>query len=85
MFVAVSIDTLIMIRKIWISFGFLPHILQPTRITEYSSPVIDNIYGNNFEQNSQSGIYIISLSSLQTISHNSYPPTKKLPKLNRFL
>ena len=35
------------------SFGFLPHILQPTRITEYSSTVIDNIYGNNLEQFSQ--------------------------------
>ena len=24
-----------------------PHILQLTRITEYSSTIIDNIYGNN--------------------------------------
>ena len=35
------------------SSGFLPHILQPTRIAEYSSTVIDNMYGNNFDQNSQ--------------------------------
>ena len=35
------------------SFGFLPHLLQPTRITEYSSTVIDNIYGNNLEQDTQ--------------------------------
>ena len=53
------------------SFGFLLHILQPTRITEYSSTIIDNIYGNNFQHKSQ---------SLLTTSHNSYPPAKKLPK-----
>ena len=30
----------------------VPFILQPTRISKYSSTVIDNIYGNNSEQNS---------------------------------
>ena len=35
------------------SFGFLPHILQPTRITEYSSTIIDNTYGNHFQHRSQ--------------------------------
>ena len=44
------------------SSGFLPHILQPTRITEYSSTVIDNIYGNNFEQISQSGNILIKFA-----------------------
>ena len=44
------------------SSGFLPHILQPTRITEYSSTVIDNIYGNNFEHISQSGNILIKFA-----------------------
>ena len=44
------------------SFGFLPHILQPTRITDYSSTVIDNIYGNNFDQESISGNILISFA-----------------------
>ena len=44
------------------SSGFLPHILQPTRILEYSSTLIDNIYGNNFEQNSQSGNILIKFA-----------------------
>ena len=44
------------------SSGFLPHILQPTRITEYSSTVIDNTYGNNFEQISQSGNILIKFA-----------------------
>ena len=28
------------------SFGFLPHILQPTRISDFSSTIIDNIILN---------------------------------------
>ena len=30
-------------------FWFLPHILQPSRITEFSATLIDNIYGNNIK------------------------------------
>ena len=30
------------------SSGFLPQIIQPTRVTEYSATVIDNIYTNTF-------------------------------------
>ena len=56
------------------SFGFLPHILQPTRITEYSSTVIDNIYGNNLEQDT----VVTFRLSLLTIFHNSSLSTKKL-------
>ena len=37
------------------SFGYLPHIHQPTRITEDTATVIDNIYGNNFVYESISG------------------------------
>ena len=31
------------------SFSYLPHIIHPTRITEYTSTIIDNIYSNNLE------------------------------------
>ena len=44
------------------SFGFLPHILQPTRITAFSSTIIDNIYSNNIEQETFSGNILIQLS-----------------------
>ena len=45
-----------------VSFVFLPHILQPTRITEYSSTLIDNIYGNNFSCDSYSGNILIKFA-----------------------
>ena len=31
------------------SFGYLPYIIHPTRITENTSTLIDNIYSNNLE------------------------------------
>ena len=31
---------------------YLPNIIHPTRITDYTSTIIDNIYSNNFEDNS---------------------------------
>ena len=62
------------------SFVFLPHFLQPTRITEYRSIVIDNIYGNNFEQDSHSGNILIKFADhfSQFLSIN-----KEINKLNR--
>ena len=48
--------------NILVSFVFLPHILQPTRITEYSSTLIDNIYGNNFKQDTCSGNILIKFA-----------------------
>ena len=44
------------------SLGFLPHVLQPTRITEHSSTIIDNIYGNNFTQEILSGNILIKFA-----------------------
>ena len=44
------------------SYGFLPHILQPTRLTEYSSTLIDNIYGNNFDHETISGNILIKFA-----------------------
>ena len=44
------------------SLGFLPHILQTTRITEHSSTIIDNIYGNNFTQETFGGNILIKFA-----------------------
>ena len=44
------------------SYGFLPHILQPTRINDENATVIDNIYGNNFEQESFSGNILVQFA-----------------------
>ena len=44
------------------SFGYLPHILHPTRITEHTSTVIDNIYSNNFSEDSVSGNILIQFA-----------------------
>ena len=41
------------------SFGYLPHIIHPTRITEYTSTIIDNIYSNNLEDEIISGNILI--------------------------
>ena len=44
------------------AFGLLPHILQPTRITEFTSTLIDNIYGNNFAHNTVGGNILITFA-----------------------
>ena len=44
------------------SSGYLPHILHPTRITEYTSTIIDNIYSNNFEDNSIRGNILVQFA-----------------------
>ena len=38
-----------------VQFGCLPRIHQPTRITDRSATIIDNIFANNFEHESISG------------------------------
>ena len=44
------------------SYGFLPQILQPTRIQGDSAPIIDNIFTNVCDINIQSGNIITDLS-----------------------
>ena len=47
-----------------VSYFYQPHILQPTRITEHSATLIDNIYFNSIEHNTISGnlLYDIHLT-----------------------
>ena len=44
------------------SNGFLPHILQPTRVTENTATVIDNIFSNNIKDNISCGNILLTLS-----------------------
>ena len=44
------------------SSGFLPHIIHPTRIMDYTFTIIDNIYSNNFEDNSTGGNILIQFA-----------------------
>ena len=61
------------------SFGFLPQILQPTRIGDYSASVIDNIYSNNLDQDSEREMFWLNLL---IISHNYFLLTRLLLNLS---
>ena len=43
------------------SNGLLPHIIHPTRITDSSATVIDNIFSNAYFSESTSGNILIEL------------------------
>jgi exonuclease III len=52
-------------------FCFQPHILQPTRITDHSATLIDNIFFNSIEHYSISGNLLCDISDhLPNFSHN---------------
>ena len=53
-----SNDFLLMLN----SFFLLPYILQPTRITERSAPLIDNIFANTYAMNAISGNLVSKIS-----------------------
>ena len=38
-----------------VSHYLLPHILHPTRVTDHSATIIDNIFSNNVESDTVSG------------------------------
>ena len=44
------------------SYGFLPKIIQPTRVTEQHSSLIDNIFSNNLMDETKSGNILLTLS-----------------------
>ena len=44
------------------SYGFLPKIIQPTRVTEFNSSLIDNIFSNNISDDTKSGNILLTLS-----------------------
>ena len=40
--------------KLMVSHYLLPHILHPTRVTDHSATIIDNIFSNNVESDTVS-------------------------------
>ena len=44
------------------SYGFLPHKLQPTRVSEHTATVIDNIFSNNLQDDILSDNVLLTLS-----------------------
>ena len=44
------------------SYGFLPKMIQPTRVTENTSSLIDNIFSNNIIDDTKSGNILQTLS-----------------------
>ena len=44
------------------SYGFLPKIIHPTRVTEHNSSLIDNIFSNNLSDITISGNILLTLS-----------------------
>ena len=62
------------------SYGFLPHILQPTRVTENTATVIDNIFSNNIQDNIESvnNIFPLSEHLSQFISKKRKSDLKKI-------
>ena len=56
----------------FVQFGFLPLIHQPTKITDRSATIIDNIFANNFEHESISGNLVLKISDL----YHNFPSLK---------
>ena len=50
-----------------VSHGFIPIIILPTRISEQSSTLIDNIYTNNIDERESSGILLNQISDHKII------------------
>ena len=50
-----------------ITTGFFPKITLPTRFTEQSSTLIDNVFSNNIEERETSGILLNHISDLQLL------------------
>ena len=48
-----------------ITVGFFPKIALPTRFTEQSSTLIDNVFSNNLEERESSGILLNHISDHQ--------------------
>ena len=48
--------------NLMVSNYLLPHILHPTRVTDHSAIIIDNIFSNNCELGTLSGILLSQIS-----------------------
>ena len=48
--------------NIMVSHHLLPHILHPTRVTDHSATIINNIFSNNLELDTLSGNILTNIS-----------------------
>ena len=48
--------------NLMISHYFLPHILHPTRATDHSATIMDNIFSNSLESDTISGNLLSQIS-----------------------
>ena len=58
-----------------VSKCLLPYILHPTRVTDHSATVIDNIFSNNFEYETVNGNIITQIA-------DHFPQFMHLKKIN---
>ena len=68
------------------SSGFLPLILQPTRITDETMTIIDNIYTNSFSNDTYSGNILIEVAdhlSQFVVVNKDVPNLSPTPKFKR--
>ena len=53
---------MILLTLIMVSNHLLPHILHPTRVTDHSATITDNIFSNNIELDTLSGNILTNIS-----------------------
>ena len=73
------------------SYFFQPHIIQPTRITDHSATLIDNIYLNTIEYKTISGNLIYDISDhlpnfivISKLSQSSYHYDRYIREYSQF-
>ena len=68
------------------SYFFMPLVLQPTRVTDKSKTLIDNIFFNSFEFTTLSGNITHSISDhlMQFVILEDFITPKPLPKTNLY-
>ena len=60
-----------------LTYGFMPYITKPTRVTDHSATLIDHIYGNRWNRNISSGIVIAYIADYWGIFSVIKHPTLK--------
>ena len=72
--------------KTMFSYFFTPIVLQPTKVTDKSKTLIDNIFFNSFEFTTLSGNITHSISDhlIQFVILEDFITPKPLPKTNLY-
>ena len=72
--------------KTMCSYFFTPIVFQPTKVTDKSKTLIDNIFFNSFEFTTLSGniVHSISYHLIQFVILEDFITPKPLPKTNLY-